>query len=392
MASEIMLCQFKAGKMTTKKISMNMNSPIAKVLNEASTFCEAPAERIVLSYQGRLLNKNDKLDNYEVSNGGLIMAAEVPPLPEESVAKQTSVKLSNEDVRKFTVSFKTALKSPSFAKVVKRLLEKENMDNLSAACPGLSDDTIAQAFLTKPDLLSHLCHPDTLHKVAEAHPCLLEAANNLAAAVHEEQQSAGKPGGSGTAENVDRTAGGSYYLDEMSDEEMDTDDGQQRPQRSRSFTGGITAAQLAQALASASGMGQMGGNFNPFQGMGGVTGMGVGNPPRASSQEPGQGSSQQTSEATTPNSASRITSNMFQQAMQQALLSSGMGQSPSGPAPAQQNPGQDGDLSSKVERMKEMGIIDEGLAIQALQIMGGDLQAAVDLIFSGWEGGDEAMS
>ena len=64
--------------------------------------------------------------------------------------------------------------------------------------------------------------------------------------------------------------------------------------------------------------------------------------------------------------------------------------------------------------MKEMGIVDEGLALRALQIMGGDLQvpkyvsimtlnilmvvvlnismqAAVDLIFSGWEGGDEAM-
>jgi len=382
MASEILLCQFKAGKMTTKKISINLNSPIAKVLNEASTFCEAPAERIVLSYQGKLLNKNDKLENYEVSNGGLIMAAEIPPPPETSAPKQTSVKLTNEDVRKFTVSFKTALKSPSFSKVVKRLLERENMDNLSAACPGLADDNIAQAFLTKPDLLSHLCHPDTLHKVAETHPCLLEAANNLAAAVHEEQQSVGKSG-SGAAENVDRTAGGgSYYLDEMSDEEMDTDDGQQRPQRSRSFTGGITAAQLAQALASASGMGQMGG----------WTGLGVGNPPRGSSQEPGQGSSQQQSEATTPNSASRITSNMFQQAMQQALMSAGMGQSPAGPTQPRQDQSQDGDLSSKVERMKEMGIIDEGLAIQALQIMGGDLQAAVDLIFSGWEGGDEAMS
>ena len=64
--------------------------------------------------------------------------------------------------------------------------------------------------------------------------------------------------------------------------------------------------------------------------------------------------------------------------------------------------------------MREMGIVDEGLALRALQIMGGDLQvpkdsqnltwnvltdvalnislqAAVDLIFSGWEGGDDAM-
>ena len=77
------------------------------------------------------------------------------------------------------------------------------------------------------------------------------------------------------------------------------------------------------------------------------------------------------------------------QAMQQALLSSSVPQQP--PASGGQEGGE-GDLGAKVERMKEMGIMDEGLAIQALQIMGGDLQAAVDLIFSGWEGGDEAMS
>ena len=40
--------------------------------------------------------------------------------------------------------------------------------------------------------------------------------------------------------------------------------------------------------------------------------------------------------------------------------------------------------------MREMGIIDEGLARRALEVMGGDLQAAIDLIFSGWLGGDDA--
>ena len=85
---------------------------------------------------------------------------------------------------------------------------------------------------------------------------------------------------------------------------------------------------------------------------------------------------------------------MFQQAMQQAMMASGMGQSPAqaqAPSSASQE-SDSGDLASKVERMREMGIIDEGLALQALQIMGGDLQAAVDLIFSGWEGGDDSMA
>ena len=145
-------------------------------------------------------------------------------------------------------------------------------------------------------------------------------------------------------------------------------------------TAGITSSQLAQALSMAAGFGQGGaGNSNPFQG---VTGLGVG------------GSGQQA--PTTPSSASaRITANMFQAAMQQALMSSGMGQSTAQDTGAGGGGGQQSgeeDLGSKVERMKEMGIIDEGLALQALQIMGGDLQAAVDLIFSGWEGGDETMS
>merc|ERR1719384_854437 len=156
---------------------------------------------------------------------------------------------------------------------------------------------------------------------------------------------------------------------------MDTEDSQQRPQRSRSFTGGITAAQLAQALSMASGMG------------GGVTGMGV---TGAGPSSGGGGGQQQPSSG----SGRGITSNMFQAAMQQALMSAGMGgAAAAGPAPAAEQGAGEGDgLAVKVERMREMGIVDEGLAIQALQIMGGDLQAAVDLIFSGWEGADEAMS
>ena len=34
-------------------------------------------------------------------------------------------------------------------------------------------------------------------------------------------------------------------------------------------------------------------------------------------------------------------------------------------------------LPNQVARMKEMGIVDEGLALQALQIMGGDLQVRI---------------
>ena len=388
-----MLCQMKSGTLSTKKLSLPLNCPVTKLFTEAASFSNSTEERLVLSYQGRILSKGDNLDVYEVSDGGLIMVAEIAPVKSE--VKPEPAQLSGDEIRKFAVSFKTALKSPSFSTVVKRLQERENMESLAAACPGLSHDLVARSFLTKPDLLAQLCDPETLTSLAKTHPVLLEAANNLAAAVHEEQQSAGRSrlasqGEAGTSGAGAGASGGSYYLDEMSDEEMEAEDGGQAGQRGPRSAGGITPAQLAQALAMAAGMGGGGGGgFSPFQG---VTGLGVGSGRREESEEGrSQSRSQSQSVASTPASG-RITSNMFQQAMQQALMSSVASQGGQGGQDNQPGQSADSDLTSKVDRMREMGIVDEALAIQALQIMGGDLQAAVDLIFSGWEGGDEAMS
>ena len=266
----IMLCQMKAGNLKTKKVSLSLNGPVSSLLKEASVFSQASEDQLILTYQGRIVSKNDTIDVYNVADGGLIMVSEVPVPRKKDVPKD--VKLMPEDIKRFIIAFKTALKSPSFSKVVKRLVEKENMENLCAACPGLGDDQIAQAFLTRPDLLSHLCDPEVLKKMAETHPCLMEAANNLAAAVHEEQAS-GKSGSSTAEESGAAASGGSYYLDEMSDEEMDTDDGDhQRPRRRSTGAGaGITPSQLAQALAMASGIGQGGANFNPFAGVTGIS-------------------------------------------------------------------------------------------------------------------------
>jgi len=385
--TEILLCQANAGKLQTKKINIPSSSPVSKLVKEAESFSKAPANLLVLTYQGTTIRPGTDLDSYQISQGGLVMVAVLPSPPSQK-NKSEPVKMNTENIKRFAVAFKTAFKNPSFSTVVKRLLERENMDNLAAACPGLSEDVVAQGFLTRPELLLHLLDQETLTKVAESHPSLLEAANNLSAAVHEEQQSAGR-----TAEETGASgpsgSGGSYFLDELSDEEMDAEDGSRGPQRSRSFNA-ITPAQLAQALAAAAAGGGQGGLI-PFQGVTGMAPQIGGTGPSQS----GPGATAPQSSASTPG-AGRITTDMFQQAIQQALL--GMG-SPSQSQPvgsptstaALNTDADSGDLASKVNTMKEMGIVDEGLALQALQIMGGDLQAAVDLIFSGWEGGDDSM-
>jgi len=385
--ADLLLCQANAGKLTTKQLTITRTSPVSKLIKEAETFSKAPADRLVLTYQGTIISPGTTLDTYQVAPGGLVMVAVLPaPSP---VTNQQPVTMTPEEIKRFGVAFKTAFKNPSFSTVVKRLLERENMDNLAAACQGLSEDQVAQGFLTRPELLLHLLDPDTLGKVAKSHPSLLEAAKNLSAAVHEEQQSAGRGGEvAGPSGVAPGAGGGSYYLDEMSDDEMEGEDGGRGPQRSRSFNA-ITPAQLAQALAAAAGGGQ--GGVQPFQG---VTGMG---PQLGGAGVPGQGSAQlgpgataPQSSASTPGSA-RITTDMFAQAIQQAMMGVGGPGQGQGQGEGAQGGGEDSELASKVDRMKEMGIADEGLALQALQIMGGDLQAAVDLIFSGWEGGDDSM-
>ena len=383
--TDILLCQATNGNLTTKKVTIPRTSPVSKLVKEAELFSNAPEERLVLTYQGTIIAQGTTLDTYQVAPGGLVMVAVLPLSTPASNPEPVS--MTNEEIKRFCVAFKTAFKNPSFSTVVKRLLERENMDNLAAACQGLSEDQVAQGFLTRPELLLHLLNPDTLPKVAKSHPSLLEAAKNLSAAVHEEQQSAGRGEESGPG-GVVGGGGGSYYLDEMSDDEMEGDEGGRGPQRSRSFNA-ITPAQLAQALAAAAGGGQ--GGVQPFQG---VTGMGpqLGSVPGQEGVHLGPGSSAPQSSASTPGAA-RITTDMFQQAIQQALM--GMGGGGQGqqaqPQEVGGQGGEDSELASKVERMKEMGIVDEGLALQALQIMGGDLQAAVDLIFSGWEGGEDTM-
>jgi len=378
---EVVLCHAKPGNLATKRVPTSPGK-VSQLLDKATSLTSVPGERLVLTYQGHILKPTADL---EVPKGGLVMITVLPPPPPPPAAP-TPVKMTGDEIKRFTIAFGSALKHPAFNKVVRRLVQRDNMDSLAAACPGLSTDLVAQAFLTRPELLLHLIEPDTLTKIGQEHPSILEAAHNLAAAVHEEQsQGAGK--------EEERSSGGSYYLDEMSDEEMD-DDGAAGPSRgqqqgrarsSNSFNA-ITPAQLAQALSAAAGASGRGAPQG-FQGFQGVTGLG----PAASRSEAGGSSG--------PASASpsaRITSDMFQAAMLQAMTGAGMpgmgagggGQPAAQPVAQAESPA---DFTEQVARMKEMGIVDEGLALQALQIMGGDLQAAVDLIFSGWEGGEDAM-
>ncbi len=330
-------------------------------------------ERMNLLYCGRLLNQEGaSLASFGVKRGSCVHAIKEPT---GAVAKPIEPKnFTDQEIKSFCLALEMAIQNPALGNVLKRLTDRENLESLVAACPGLVEDPVALALLSKPEMLLMLLKMETVKKLGQQHPSLCEALSNLAAAVHEERATTSRTGPGPSAGDGRVPAPFSYHLDELSGQ--DDDDEEQMEvgegiQRNRSFSA-ITPDQLAAAIAAA--QGNSDGPRTPATGsvmdtlFGGMTGMTAANSNSARLAEPAASSSA---------APQAITPDMFRAAMEQAMAS------------ATARPQQPSD-EEKIEKMREMGIVDEGLARQALKVMDGDLQAAIDLILSGWVGENES--
>lgn len=70
-------------------------------------------------------------------------------------------------------------------------------------------------------------------------------------------------------------------------------------------------------------------------------------------------------------SGTPITNDLFSQALQHALQASG------------QQPSLQSQWQPQLQQLRDMGIQDDELSLRALQATGGDIQAALELIFAG---------
>lgn len=222
------------------------------------------------------------------------------------------------------------------------------MENIIVATPGLASDPVSIAMLQDPELIVHMSDPETVRKIAKEHPSLIEAANYIAAHVHEEAANVNQ-------NQASTSTGYSYSLEALSDdEEMDSSSSdpprESQPLTRNSSYNAITAAQLAAAIANATN--------TPPAGGGNV-----------------------------------ITSEMFSNAMQQAFAASPFGASfgstPSTPNSANRG-GEEESIESitrrlqpQLRQMREMGLTNDSVNVRALQATSGDVQAAIELVFSG---------
>ncbi|XP_051579702.1 ubiquitin-like protein 7 isoform X2 [Myxocyprinus asiaticus] len=247
--------------------------------------------------------------------------------------------------------------------VFKMLGNKESLDHIIVASPGLSSDPVALGVLQDKDLFVQFTDPNLLDMLIRSHPALVNA---IILVLHSVTSSMSNQTSASSSRNVTASSysemPGGFLFEGMSDDEEDFPSGnragssrQQRPSagsrpmtlRHSGATGPrpITQSELASALALAS-------------------------TPEGSGVTPTLGGQEMSSAGPSVPSGAPVTSSLLSQAIQQALQASGVSSV-------------QGRWQSQMQRLRDMGIQDEELALRALTATNGDLQAALELIFAG---------
>ncbi|XP_051953165.1 ubiquitin-like protein 7b isoform X1 [Xyrauchen texanus] len=246
--------------------------------------------------------------------------------------------------------------------VFKMLGNKESLDQIIVASPGLSSDPVALGVLQDKDLFVQFTDPNLLDMLIRSHPALVNA---IILVLHSVTSSMSNQSSASTSRNATASSysdmPGGFLFEGMSDDEEDfqpqgrSSSRHQRPfARSRPMTLGhsgatgprpITQSELASALALAS-------------------------TPEGSGVTPTLGGQEMSSAGPSLPSGVPVTSSLLSQALQQALQSSGVSSL-------------QGRWQSQMQQLRDMGIQDEDLALRALTATNGDLQAALELIFAG---------
>ncbi|CAH1373764.1 unnamed protein product [Tenebrio molitor] len=323
--------------------NVDLDSKVETLKNEAVKKLNTPRVAIDLVYCGLVLEDDHSLSSYGVKSGVTIHVVK-KNLPQNAPRGRA---LSETEVQQLVVAFRAFTLSSGYRAALQRLSRPEVLETIIAATPGLAEDPAAIAIIQDPELIVHMADPDTVRRVAEKHPSLIEAANYIAAHIHEEQANA-------DSSQAGTSTGYSYSLEALSDdEEMDTSIRESHPLSRNTSYNAITAAQLAAAIANATNT-----TFNTNS---------AGMP------------------STPTSSGNVITNEMFSNAIQQALGSSTFG---GGAATPNRSEGESLEtitrrLQPQLQQMHEIGLRNDSVNIRALQATSGDVEAAIDLVFNG---------
>ncbi|KAK5873696.1 hypothetical protein PBY51_018714 [Eleginops maclovinus] len=271
--------------------------------------------------------------------------------------------------REFRV-FHAALHSLNSAyrdSVYKMLTNKESLDQIIVATPGLRSDPVALGVLQDKDLFVQFTDPSMLDVLMSSHPALVNA---IILVLHSVAGSMPAQSSSSSSRNVSASSysdmPGGFMFEGMSDDEDDFQSGGSAgPSHRAGGSVGIRPVSLSHSGATGP---------RPITQSELATALALASTPDSSAVTPTTSSQSDPSSGVAPMPAGTPVSNdLFSQALQQALQASNMS-------------ALQGRWQSQMQQLRDMGIQDEDLMLRVLQATDGDIQAALELIFAGGPG------
>ncbi|XP_051548785.1 ubiquitin-like protein 7 isoform X2 [Myxocyprinus asiaticus] len=318
-------------------------------------------ELIELVYCGRKLKDDLTLESYGIQSGSTVhILRKSWPEPEirpEPVDKVTAA-------REFRVLQAALHTSTAYRDAVFKMLNnKESLDQIIVATPGLSSDPVALGVLQDKDLFVQFTDPNMLDTLISSHPALVSA---IILVLHSVAGSVPPQQSTSSSRNVSSSSysdmPGGFLFEGMSDDEEEFQLGNRGgPSTLASGLGGMRPASLGYNGAVGP---------RPITQSELATALALASTPESSAVTPTTGNQGPSSGVSPIPAGTPITNDLFNQALQQALQVSSMS--------SLQNQWQ-----SQLQQLRDMGIRDEELILRALQATGGDIQAALELIFAG---------
>ncbi|XP_029954369.1 ubiquitin-like protein 7b isoform X2 [Salarias fasciatus] len=323
-------------------------------------------ELIELVHCGRRLKDDLTLDACGIQPGSTLhILKKTWPEPESSpepVNRATAA-------REFRL-FNAALHSLNSAyrdSVYKMLTNKESLDQIIVATPGLRSDPVALGVLQDKDLFVQFTDPNMLDVLISSHPALVNA---IILVLHSVAGSMPAQSSASSSRNVSTSSygdmPGGFMFEGMSDDEDEFQSGSPAGPSSR---GGVAAGMRPVSLSHSGATGP-----RPITQSELATALALASTPDSSAVTPTTASQADPSSGVAPMPAGTPVSNdLFSQALQQALQATNMS-------------ALQGRWQSQMQQLRDMGIQDEELMLRALQATDGDIQAALELIFAGGPG------
>ena len=348
-----------------------------------------------LIYCGVILHNEKPLSAFGIKNGVMIHAfrKRTPKsVPAEGSFYDDQIEIIVHDINIFKSSYAYisglqvtpskifASKCFAIQVILQRVTRTDSLDTIIAATPGLSDDPIATALIRDPELILQCADMSIFKSIIKSHPSFLEGLMFIVAQVYQERE---------VTSEAQRTGSPAYdAFDDLSDDEGDNDEDMEsasetsaQQQQSNPLTRNtsynvITAAQLADAILNSTAA-----NFGSNSSL-----------PASPSPStlPNLPAVQNVAPTTNASSGNVITNEMFMNAMMQAFATS-TATAAATATPSTPNASNQGEnvqnirvrLQAQLQQMSEMGLTNESVNLRALQVTSGDVQGAIELVFSG---------